>query len=52
MITLYPPRDRHMNKSDLSKKLSEESNIPFNAVKVIVDTIFDSMAVQDLNPAI
>jgi integration host factor subunit beta len=32
-----------MNKKDLSKKLSERSNIPSNAAKVIVDTIFDSM---------
>jgi len=32
-----------MNKNDLSKKLSERSNIPFNAAKVIVNAIFDSM---------
>jgi integration host factor subunit beta len=32
-----------MNKNDLGKKLSERSNIPFNAARVIVDTIFDSM---------
>jgi len=43
LITLYPPRERHMNKNDLSKKLSERSNIPFNAARVIVNSIFDSM---------
>ena len=32
-----------MNKNDLIKKLSERSNIPSNAAKVIVNTIFDSM---------
>jgi integration host factor subunit beta len=32
-----------MNKKDLSKELSERSNIPSNAAKVIVDTIFSSM---------
>ena len=32
-----------MNKTNVSKKLSERSNIPFNAAKVVVDTIFDSM---------
>ena len=32
-----------MNKNDLSKKLSERSNIPSNAAKVIVNAIFDSM---------
>ena len=32
-----------MNKNDLIKKLSERSNIPSNAAKVIVNAIFDSM---------
>ena len=43
LITLYPPREKHMNKNDLSKKLSEKSNIPYNAAKVILNAIFDSM---------
>jgi integration host factor subunit beta len=32
-----------MNKNDLSKKLSERSNIPSNAARVIVNSIFDSL---------
>ena len=32
-----------MNKNDLIKKLSERSNIPVNAARVVVNTIFDSM---------
>jgi integration host factor subunit beta len=32
-----------MNKNDLSKKLSERSNIPVSAARVIVNSIFDLM---------
>jgi integration host factor subunit beta len=32
-----------MNRNDLIKKLSERSNIPSNAARVIVNSIFDSM---------
>ena len=32
-----------MNKANLIEKVSERVNIPSNAAKVIVDTIFDSM---------
>ena len=32
-----------MNKAELVKKVSDRTEIPSNATKVIVDTIFDSM---------
>ena len=32
-----------MNKANLINKVSDRVNIPSNAAKVIVDTIFDTM---------
>jgi integration host factor subunit beta len=36
-------REKHMNKVELIAKVSRRVRIPFNAAKVVVNTIFDSM---------
>jgi integration host factor subunit beta len=43
MISLYPTKEKHMNKAELIEKVSERVKIPSTAARVIVDTIFDSM---------